>query len=156
MKHELIKASALKRREYLEEADKTILKNLEKKVEHLAEKVDESTRTNIELQEKIAELMIHLTGLIENLQNMSGMINTTNYGFAQDKFTKGENEIAKFEDEYENEEPESLKTKNVSEQLKVLAVQNKELTKTLRALEKQLKKGSVRDAIKKALEKVKH
>ena len=168
-KHEIIRASALKQREYLEAADKTILKNLEKNVEHLAEKVDESTRANIELQEKIVELMSHLTDLVENIQKMSSMMNNSDSEFGQFKYP--EYDESSKEKEFpvkqglhweqqngenggseEDEEPEKT---DVSSQLKALAKQNMELTNALRSLEKQLKKGAVRDAIKKALEKVK-
>lgn len=156
IKHEMIKASALKRREYLNEADKSILKVLEKNVEHLAEKVNASTKTNIELQEKITELMVHLTDLIENIQKMSNMIDSSNSSLGKLELPEDENYSEEFpSNEEDMTEIENSPNKNVSSQLKELALQNKELTRALKNLESQLKKGAVRDAIKKALEKVK-
>jgi chaperonin cofactor prefoldin len=149
-KHEVISASSFKRlKDDIEDfgGQKMLLKNLEKRIEGLTEKVEMSIQTNVDLQEKVAELMLHLTDLVENIQKMVELGGPVMQGMSPELQLP---EVSEMPDMSEIPEPEP---KDLSGQLKALANQNRELTKTLKSLEGQLVKGSTRDAIKKALEK---
>ncbi len=142
-KHEVVPASTLRKiRKDIEEigGQRLVLNKLEKSVEKLTEKVELSIKTNIDLQEKVTELMLHITELVENMQKMTEFMGL------------GMVPIQQMPPEEELQKPQK---KDISEQLRLLAEQNRELTQTLRSLEEQLKKGETKEAIRKALEKVK-
>ncbi len=113
-----------------------VVKGLERNIKKLTEKVEKSIGTNIELQEKVTELMLYLIELVKNVQGITNLLS----GGALKQVVKNGNQGAK-------------EKENLSEQLGVLARQNKELTETLRSLESQLKKDDIKEAIRRALER---
>ena len=121
-KYDLIPASTLNKiKKELEEIgdEDASLKKIERELKELSKKVEKSIEINVELQEKVAELMIYLTKLIEIIEK------------TPKKHVKGS-----------------------GDELHVLAEQNKELTDTLKSLEEQLKKEELREAIRRAVNKV--
>ena len=127
-KYDLIPASTLKKMEKeIKEfgGEDESLKKLERKIDDLSKEVEKSIKVNVDLQEKVTELMIHLTNLMEDMKTVVEAM--------------GKHSPTK---------------KGTPQELSILAEQNKELTQTLRSLEKQLKKEEIREAIRKALEKV--
>ena len=112
-----------------------VIKGLEKNIKTLTEKVDKSIGTNIELQEKVTELMLYLIELVKNVQGITKLLSGGSLQQIRKEGHSGESNV------------------DLSEQLSVLANQNKELTETLRSLESQLKKDDIKEAIKRALER---
>ncbi len=159
-----VSASMLKSFEKEIKSESKEIEKLEKKIEKLSDKIEKTTKTNIELQENIAQFMLHFTDMAENIKKIVEFMKIP--GLKEGSFKevqKEENseheeiqessglEISKKTDD--SDISKKTDTSEIKEQLLMLAKEKRDLTETLRSLEKQFKKDETRERIKKALQK---
>jgi hypothetical protein len=124
-------------------------------LQKLSEKVDRSIEVNVELQAKIVDLMTKMTEMVETFREiarfmratprMEGIPSVEDLRREQEELMSASIEPAKIR------EPSG--PRNVAGEIKELANQNRQLIETLKTLESELRKGSTKEAIRKALEK---
>lgn len=117
------------------------IEDLHESIKNLVIYLDKSSKTNQELVSRMAELMIRITELTARVSDMVDVLGGKSVVQVE---TQRVQEIAPVQ---------PSKPADVASNIKNLTQQNVELTRTLRDLEGQLKKDSIRDALKKAIEK---
>ena len=140
-----IPVSSLKIFEKVEKEQVKTLDELSDRVTTLSDKIDNAVNVNVELQAKIVDLMSKITEMVEMFREIARFMRATPRMEPPELGTPAELMSASIE-------PAPGKG-NVLSEVKELAVQNRQLVSTLKVLEDELRKGSTRDAIKKALDK---
>lgn len=152
-KKELLPASALRKFESVEKAEISTLEALQKDIKELAQKIDRSVEVNVNLQTRIVDLMTKLTEIIESLKDviaiLKGPVKLENVPTIEEQ--KEAMAVSMEPKEVEEEQ----KPTDLTLELKELLEQNKLLISTLKDLEADLKRSETKEAIKKALEKLK-
>ena len=134
----------------------TLRKKASKKdVTSISNSVEKLVQVNKDLQTKISDLMVKVTVLTGEVKDMVDMMRASGFKPPEEVMPKmpGLPEVSETPDLGFPEEEETKPKTRITSDIKLLAEQNVELTKTLRALEEQLKKESTKEAIKRALEK---